>query len=62
MSLISEATLFLILRNLDQKWGESVCLPLRNVLFLFLMYFLMVVVIHGGSEGLILTTKLGIHS
>ena len=32
------------------------------MLFLFLMYRLIVVVINGGSEGLILTTRLGIHS
>ena len=44
-------TLFLILRNLDQKCGESICLALQNILFLFLMYRLIVVVIHGGSEG-----------
>ena len=55
-------TLFLILRNLDQKCGESVCLAFRNILLLFLMYRLIVVVIHGGSEGLIVTTRLGIHS
>ena len=55
-SRISDVTLFLILRNLDQKCGESVCLALRNILFLFLMYRLIVVVIHGGSEGLIVTT------
>ena len=43
-------TLFLILRNLDQKCGESDCLALRNILFLFLMYRLIVEVIHGGTE------------
>ena len=55
-------TLFLILRNLAQKWRKSVCLALRNILFLFLMYHFIVVVVYEGSEGLIVTTQLGIHS
>ena len=55
-------TLLLILRNLGQKCGESVCLALRNILFLFQMYRLIVVGIHGGSKGLIVTSRLGIHS
>ena len=45
-SRISDVTLFLFLRNLDQSWGEYVCLALRNILFLFLMYHFIVVVIH----------------
>ena len=44
------------------KSAVNLLFALRIILFLFLMYRLIVVVIHWRSEGLIVTAQLGIHS
>ena len=59
---IDSITLFLRFLKVFQSLGVSICLALWYALLRFLISLRMAVVIHGGSEGLILTVLLGIHS
>ena len=60
-SLIIAVTLLRNCLNVVQCLSSFVNLAVRYALLRFLIYLLIKVVIHGGSDGRIVTVLLGIH-